>query len=254
MVNEEPVTDALQKRYLDLTIRDLNDVMLSAGVKSIGTSVSMLRELADKSQPVLDQIIGERKEAKQIRGELKRAIFNMRNSSAKSRPAVSSIAATKSALETVRELVLRRGLLNVSPSFSLARFELLNTWGYTDREMLDAEVALLMLDKAMDRSGVRGTYTIILDANRAGREFIKTYKGQMYSNPQYKPSLKSAATGIARWLWDQYEEKLGEYWSGGSGAQDRFVASFVRYIEGREIDNDTDARMKLALGDIGLRR
>lgn len=231
--------------------RELDQVGVAISVA--GTRRQKLMELARLTVPISDALMGTRPEVKKARDALVRLTHNVRRAQTKPRPASKAVRALADQVKAVEKLV-GGGLGDVPENFSVGGMSLTNTWGYTAQEVKPFMDALKRAIDILDKMGLAGTETVVLDADALSSASMAydLYSDTFVANPtRTRGRSRGISDAIGGRLWLKlFTQRDVETWGGAAAAWSSFSDVFSRLLSGRSLKGNDAARMTVSLGRV----
>lgn len=245
---------ALSAQNLKRVYRELDEVGVAISV--VGTRRQKLMELARLTVPISDALVGTRPEVKRVRDDLVRLTHNVRRAQTKARSAGKAVRALANQIKVVEKLV-GGGLGDVPEAFDVGELSLLNTWGYTKKEVKPFMDALETATDVIDKMGLTksiGTAKVSLDPSGSPMSSM-TYDlyGDVFTgNPSHTRGRgRGIADALGGRLWLKlFAKKDVDTWGGAAAAWSSFSDAFARLLGGKSLRGDAAARMAVSLGRV----
>lgn len=252
----------LSRAHFRHTIRELDEVAVATSVT--GTSKAKTRDLADLAQRMHDALVGDRPEIAKVRKELRLKIHNLRRSPINQR-AAKRMRDLLSVVRDLQKLVDQKGWGAVPEVFVIEGFEVLNSWGYTERELKALFVMLRRATRMLGDVGLKvGTVPVLADPEAmkqvrgaAASEYMAYVEQDdlFVANPSSKLSgdMESVLRAIAARIWSQQMDRDHRQTWDRAGGANGFADAFARKLASDQADSDTAARLLVTVGQIARR-
>jgi hypothetical protein len=244
----------LSAQNLKRVYRELDEI--GVAISLAGTRRQKLMELARLVVPISDAPIGVRPAVKRVRDDLVRLTHNVRRVQTKQRTASRAVAALAAQIEVVQKLV-SGGLGDVPETFDVGEMILMNTWGYTTKEVKSFMESLKSATGMLDKMGLTqsiGTVKVVLHEDGSPRVSMTydLFSDTFVANPTLRRGRYvgiSDAIGGRVWL-KNFGQRDVETWGGSSRAWILFSNAFFRLMSEKSLSVGDDARMAVTLGRV----
>jgi hypothetical protein len=242
----------LSKHNLQKTYKELDEVGVAISV--VGTSRQKLMELARLVIPISDALIGSRPEVKRVRDDLVRLAHNVRRAQLKARFASRAVKELALQVKAVQKL-LDSGLGDVPETFQVGDLDIVNAWGYTEKELRSFFKMLKVVTDFINKIGLEktiGTAQVVLDPSESSRDSMvyDLFNDRFVANPFFPGERSrgiSDAFGGRIWLMF-FKGRDVEVWGESTLAWKLFSRSFHRLVTGKRLSDEEKARMTVSLG------
>jgi hypothetical protein len=230
---------------------------ISVAVSVVGTRRPMLMKLARMAAEVKDALVGSRPEVQKVRANLERLIHNARRAPTRARRASDALRKLAAGIKEAQGLVLRKGLGD-PPALNGGAFTITNEWGYTDKEAKSFLKALRSAEDAVSKFGLGKALaygTITLDPKMSSGRMLSydPFSDAFYANPSINDGVQGVFMALAERLWVvHFKTKDVETWGTGSEGPTKFERAFARKLDGKGLDADSSARLRVTAGRIAV--
>lgn len=245
-----PTNFPLTTRRLAEVYRELDEVAVAVSI--VGTTKVKLNELAGYVELIADALVGIRSEVNRVRTDLRQAAHNIRRARGDARKSSDAIWKGAEAVDDAKILVKRRRLGDVPLLFDAGPFTLFNVWGYSETEVRAFMSGMRDVSSNLRNLGLEFEAPVVLDPKRV-RFTLLAYDedGGFVSDPTRSVKHKELYEAIARRVWvEDLERSHRETWKKYKPFQD----AFVKWVQGRVVIPDAQARLRATLGRIATKR
>lgn len=242
----------LSKTNLRYAIRELDEVAIAASFT--GSGKRKLRELAEMGEEIGKALVGERPEVDEVRKRIFRRAHDVRVSGVKARSSARSIRALRDALKGAEKLV-RNGLGDVPSRLDgPGKTTWVNVWGYTVREIQDAERTI---DKAIQNLKSYGLANHVKGELVLDPRDVKRFSSYLFIEDSFAidPSRSGANAkadfyrSVASRIWlEVLGEKERSVW-GGKRSSSKFESALSRFVSGKTVTDDEMKKLRATVGN-----
>lgn len=251
---------ALDRQSFQRVMRELDQVSVAATLT--GTSFPKIKQLADMVQPLHDGLVGERPKVRKIRRRLRLALHNLRRSPKDTRVA-KRLTELLYVVRDLQQLVEREGLGAVAESVLADDFQIINIWGYTDRELKVLSVLLRRASKLLADVGLgMGTLPVFASPSMMKRARGSSRVYMLYDSRDdvFIANPDARLSGDYQAVLEALAERI---WEGGLTSEDRdvwrpgglaaFASAFAEKLASGVAGSDTEARLAVTVGRLASR-
>lgn len=219
--------------------REFDEIGVAASV--VGTSHDMLYRLSRMATPVVNALVGARPDVARVRGDLTRALHNLTHggidtSSAKRMKDVVVV------LDRVIKLE-QNGLGFVPRDLRMLRSDVVNSWGYSEREISRVSKIIHDAMSAVDDVGMLKRLSGIDVVLHPTHGEFATYDerfGALVVNVDGKHPTLSTFRALAIYMWSTlFDDADRRAWGSNASGRARMVESFAAMMMMKK-SNDID--------------